>query len=74
MPQTCPSGSPMREEGFDYGVASKDWTGTEMPSLPEEYAASFVRDTIAYSDVCKNREFSSITCIESAQVGANSTV
>lgn len=57
MPQACPSNSPMREEGFEYGKASKDWDGTEMPRLPDDYTAAFVRDSVSYLDICKNRSF-----------------
>lgn len=60
MPQTCPLDSPMREEGFIYGVASKEWKGTEMSDLPGGTSAAFVRDAVSYLDVCQNRELASL--------------
>lgn len=58
MPQTCPLDSPMRAEDFVYGVASKEWNGTEMPELPEGTSATFVQNPVSYLDVCRNRALS----------------
>ena len=74
MPQTCPLDTPMREEGFEYGVASKSWNGTEMPALPEGAVASFVQDAIPYLDMCLNPQFrhthSAVRCVYRLPVGS----
>jgi hypothetical protein len=54
MPQTCPPGTPMREEGFVYGTASNS---TAMPPLPDGASTTFIGDVRAALDICRNPQF-----------------
>lgn len=57
MSTFCPPGSAVRETDFEYGFASADVTGLEMPPLPPNSIGTIIDDFSAYLDVCNNPQY-----------------
>lgn len=61
----CPPGSAVREKGFDYGWASMDSTGYEMPPLIEGSVGSVIENQTAYMDHCNAPHYRHFHCTTS---------
>lgn len=57
MAQTCPADSAVREPGFVYGEASRDWTGLEMPPLPDGSIGTVIESFKKTLDVCNSPQY-----------------
>lgn len=57
MTTICPSNSAVREEGFDYGVVDKSYTGHEMPELPQGAVSTVIDSFLGYMDVCNSPQY-----------------
>ncbi|KAK9897476.1 glycosyltransferase family 90 protein [Cystobasidium minutum MCA 4210] len=57
IPQTCPTDSKMREEGFEFGDPDKRRTGLEVPPVPSNGVGSLVGGFKEYLDVCNSPQY-----------------
>lgn len=61
--QVCPPESALRAPSFEFGDASRDWTGLEMPPLPEPerpgqtVVGTFIDSFKGYLDTCENPQY-----------------
>lgn len=62
MAQLCSPDSAVRDPSFEYGEASREWTGMEMPPLPEDEFGGKVLGTVldsfkSYMDICNSPQY-----------------
>ncbi|KAK4054570.1 hypothetical protein OIV83_001064 [Microbotryomycetes sp. JL201] len=65
MPVFCPPGSAVREPTFDYGWASMESTGLEMPDVEEGTIGSLVDNFKSYMNICENPQYRHFHCTSS---------
>ncbi|KAK4053960.1 hypothetical protein OIO90_003797 [Microbotryomycetes sp. JL221] len=65
MPVFCPPGSAIREPTFEYGWASMESTGLEMPEPEEGSIGTLVDNFKGYMNICENPQYRHFHCTSS---------